>query len=221
MVSSYPLPEGFSEFDVFSLGSCLLVEGECFQFVLEVSRMLRSYEGCALTPDRTWSHPGTDRICWRRKDLQLSISTLYYIVCKQKKRERACLHLIMNCAHWWPVYSAFIHDFYFCSTKRSAGIPFKCGDSCRFLQSETAEDPQQFPSVQLSVGWHGHLHERHHRRFLQLLEVSDVSSSLWKRGLPSFIIKNQSLIICDQMKYNEQIILKYTVIDVNNRQGAV
>ncbi|KAM9803820.1 retinal G protein coupled receptor a [Neosynchiropus ocellatus] len=27
MVSSYPLPEGFSEFDVFSLGSCLLVEG--------------------------------------------------------------------------------------------------------------------------------------------------------------------------------------------------
>lgn len=28
MVSSYPLPEGFSDFDVFSLGSCLLVEGE-------------------------------------------------------------------------------------------------------------------------------------------------------------------------------------------------
>lgn len=28
MVSSYPLPEGFSEFDVFSLGSCLLVEGK-------------------------------------------------------------------------------------------------------------------------------------------------------------------------------------------------
>lgn len=28
MVSSYPLPEGFTEFDVFSLGSCLLVEGE-------------------------------------------------------------------------------------------------------------------------------------------------------------------------------------------------
>ncbi|XP_061913587.1 retinal G protein coupled receptor a [Entelurus aequoreus] len=27
MVSSYPLPEGFSELDVFSLGSCLLVEG--------------------------------------------------------------------------------------------------------------------------------------------------------------------------------------------------
>ncbi|XP_061766031.1 RPE-retinal G protein-coupled receptor-like [Nerophis ophidion] len=27
MVSSYPLPEGFSEFDVFCLGSCLLVEG--------------------------------------------------------------------------------------------------------------------------------------------------------------------------------------------------
>ncbi|KTG44686.1 hypothetical protein cypCar_00020465 [Cyprinus carpio] len=27
MVTSYPLPEGFSEFDVFSLGSCLLVEG--------------------------------------------------------------------------------------------------------------------------------------------------------------------------------------------------
>lgn len=27
MVSSYPLPEGFSEFDVFSLGSLLLVEG--------------------------------------------------------------------------------------------------------------------------------------------------------------------------------------------------
>ncbi|XP_077439083.1 retinal G protein coupled receptor a [Vanacampus margaritifer] len=27
MVSSYPLPEGFSDFDVFSLGSCLLVEG--------------------------------------------------------------------------------------------------------------------------------------------------------------------------------------------------
>ncbi|KAG7216321.1 hypothetical protein INR49_021725, partial [Caranx melampygus] len=26
MVSSYPLPDGFSEFDVFSLGSCLLVE---------------------------------------------------------------------------------------------------------------------------------------------------------------------------------------------------
>lgn len=29
MATSYPLPEGFSEFDVFSLGSCLLVEGEC------------------------------------------------------------------------------------------------------------------------------------------------------------------------------------------------
>ncbi|XP_062375771.1 retinal G protein coupled receptor a [Sardina pilchardus] len=27
MVTSYPLPEGFSDFDVFSLGSCLLVEG--------------------------------------------------------------------------------------------------------------------------------------------------------------------------------------------------
>ncbi|KAM9395373.1 RPE-retinal G protein-coupled receptor-like isoform 1-T1 [Salvelinus alpinus] len=27
MVSSYPLPDGFSEIDVFSLGSCLLVEG--------------------------------------------------------------------------------------------------------------------------------------------------------------------------------------------------
>ncbi|TRY56781.1 hypothetical protein DNTS_035600 [Danionella cerebrum] len=27
MVTSYPLPEGFSEFDVFSLGSCLLIEG--------------------------------------------------------------------------------------------------------------------------------------------------------------------------------------------------
>uniref|UniRef100_A0A673FW88 RPE-retinal G protein-coupled receptor n=1 Tax=Sinocyclocheilus rhinocerous TaxID=307959 RepID=A0A673FW88_9TELE len=27
MVTSYPLPEGFSELDVFSLGSCLLVEG--------------------------------------------------------------------------------------------------------------------------------------------------------------------------------------------------
>ncbi|XP_051946285.1 RPE-retinal G protein-coupled receptor-like [Xyrauchen texanus] len=27
MVKSYPLPEGFSDFDVFSLGSCLLVEG--------------------------------------------------------------------------------------------------------------------------------------------------------------------------------------------------
>ncbi|XP_029305904.1 retinal G protein coupled receptor a [Cottoperca gobio] len=27
MVSSYPLPEGFSDFDVFSLGTCLLVEG--------------------------------------------------------------------------------------------------------------------------------------------------------------------------------------------------
>lgn len=33
MVSSYPLPEGFSEFDVFSLGSCLLVEGECFRLL--------------------------------------------------------------------------------------------------------------------------------------------------------------------------------------------
>lgn len=28
MVPSYPLPEGFSEFDVFALGSCLLVEGK-------------------------------------------------------------------------------------------------------------------------------------------------------------------------------------------------
>ncbi|CAB1343295.1 unnamed protein product [Coregonus sp. 'balchen'] len=27
MVSSYPLPDGFSDIDVFSLGSCLLVEG--------------------------------------------------------------------------------------------------------------------------------------------------------------------------------------------------
>jgi len=25
---TYPLPEGFSDFDVFSLGSCLLVEGK-------------------------------------------------------------------------------------------------------------------------------------------------------------------------------------------------
>lgn len=30
MVSSSPLPEGFSDLDVFSLGSCLLVEGEWF-----------------------------------------------------------------------------------------------------------------------------------------------------------------------------------------------
>lgn len=42
MVSSYPLPEGFSDFDVFSLGSCLLVEGECsFAFALEFGQILR------------------------------------------------------------------------------------------------------------------------------------------------------------------------------------
>ncbi|XP_076016571.1 retinal G protein coupled receptor a [Genypterus blacodes] len=35
MVSSYPLPEGFSEFDVFSLGSCLMVEG-LFGFCLNL-----------------------------------------------------------------------------------------------------------------------------------------------------------------------------------------
>lgn len=45
MVSSYPLPEGFSDFDVFSLGSCLLVEGECCHFVLELSPNTASLRG--------------------------------------------------------------------------------------------------------------------------------------------------------------------------------
>lgn len=71
MVSSYPLPEGFTEFDVFSLGSCLLVEGERASvrlpvrvcsviFVLESSQRLPVYGACArcinlmrdLTPPR-------------------------------------------------------------------------------------------------------------------------------------------------------------------------
>ena len=35
MVSAYPLPEGFSDFDVFSLGSCLLVEGKHWDWVCD------------------------------------------------------------------------------------------------------------------------------------------------------------------------------------------
>lgn len=67
-------------------------------------------------------------------------------------------------------------NVYFSSTKRYAGLLFKCGDNRRFPKSERAEDPQQFPSVQLGDGWYGHLDERHHRCFLQLPEVSDVTT---------------------------------------------
>ena len=40
MVTSYPLPEGFSELDVFSLGSCLLVEGKKTLLMVPVQRSL-------------------------------------------------------------------------------------------------------------------------------------------------------------------------------------
>lgn len=62
MVSSYPLPEGFSEFDVFSLGSCLLVEGECLGFVLEFGQILQVLHQLMvmLTYDRTGRQLATD-----------------------------------------------------------------------------------------------------------------------------------------------------------------
>lgn len=58
MVTSYPLPEGFSEFDVFSLGSCLLVEGKSHVQVKKKKKKVRvsyfvdmhsSSIGCALS----------------------------------------------------------------------------------------------------------------------------------------------------------------------------
>lgn len=71
---------------------------------------------------------------------------------------------------------------------RSAGLFSKCGDSRRIPQSEGAEDPQQFSGVQLSAGWHGHLHERHRRRFLQLSEVSDVVTALFRNERRDVIV---------------------------------
>lgn len=74
-----------------------------------------------------------------------------------------------------------MRSFMFClslPTIRSAGLLPQRGDGRRLPQSEGAEDPQQFPGVQLGDGRHGHLHERHGRRFLQLPEVSDVTTAV-------------------------------------------
>lgn len=74
---------------------------------------------------------------------------------------------------------------------RSAGLLSKCGDNCRFPQSERAKDPQQFPGVQFSNGWYGHLHERHRRRVLQLPEVSDVTTRFHKAQTPVWSYERQ------------------------------
>ena len=64
MVSSYPVPDGFSDFDVFSLGSCLLVEGECLGFVLEFGQILRGLHQLmvTLTYNKTGRQLATDSV---------------------------------------------------------------------------------------------------------------------------------------------------------------
>lgn len=86
--------------------------------------------------------------------------------------------------------AASIHNFISVPI-RSAGLLSKCGDNCRFPQSERAEDPQQFPGVQFSNGWYGHLHERHRRRVLQLPEVSDVTTLFHKAQSPVWLYETQ------------------------------
>lgn len=94
MVSSYPLPEGFSEFDVFSLGSCLLVEGECFHFVLELSQMLRVYEGlhplCYINLRRDLTLPRSltvqARILWEERSAHFSSNSQTSLMRKQKNK---------------------------------------------------------------------------------------------------------------------------------------
>lgn len=62
------------------------------------------------------------------------------------------------------------------SPLRAAGHPSQRRDHRGFPQGAGAEDPQQFPGVQLGHGRHWYLHERHSRSVLQLPEVSDVTA---------------------------------------------
>ena len=85
MVSSYPLPEGFSEFDVFSLGSCLLVEGECFRSLCwnsakrcEAAEAAPAAQRCPLTGPDASAPPLTASVTLMRG---LSLST------KKKKKK--------------------------------------------------------------------------------------------------------------------------------------
>lgn len=137
MVSSYPLPEGFSDFDVFSLGSCLLVEGECSCFsLMGMSQRQSAGAAAAVTP-----YPGHLRQCRGGKHPQLpnrKHPTLRIRGMKPSSRRAP--------AHFHSQMSFSL------SPSRSAGILSERGDSRRFLQSAGAEDPQQFPGVQLSLG---------------------------------------------------------------------
>lgn len=152
MVSSYPLPEGFSEFDVFSLGSCLMVEGE------SLSAWKAANEKAPWPLTHAFLHT-----------LQLPFGCLFVcffflpcaIVCRKCVRAPPRVTVVIMCVPSRPS-----------TLQRSDGLLLKRGHHRRFPQSEGAEDPQQFPRLQFSHGRHGHLHERHHCGFLQFPQVS-------------------------------------------------
>lgn len=127
MVSSYPLPEGFSDFDVFSLGSCLLVEGECFHFAL--SNLV--YGGCDplryanLRLDLTLPRSLTAMLWWENiRTFPNQVNFAY----SQAFKHAFCLKRCKNCCIWRIKYrcarrflvvaSSYLHSqFYFCSHK--------------------------------------------------------------------------------------------------------
>lgn len=150
MVSSYPLPEGFSEFDVFSLGSCLLVEGECF--VLEFSQILGGL--CllcvVLTYDRTCRHPVPDSsvkpYCRKRSVVSLFKTRKWPFIkeCVQRNESDYSMKCVffrfkmsqcrikLRSAHWFPfiasirLHSGFfsLYFFSFCSATKVCWASF-------------------------------------------------------------------------------------------------
>ena len=153
-----------------------------------------------LTRDRTCSHRGSGSSL---REERMCSSTLTHPrrvdVFAQTEKNTAMFENTMMWCVWFgnatvphvtpPLIS--IHVFFFflivlvfllLFAKRSAGLLPERGDHRCFPQSPGAEDPQQFPRVQLGHGWHGHLHERHHRRFLQLPEVSDATGRCFHEG---------------------------------------
>lgn len=154
---------------MFSLGSCLLVEGECSSFLWWNWAKLNLR---GLHPLPHWHQV----ICSNATVGNTPTSkqkTPNFAYSGNKTKFDA-----IRCSLWVRVHrllntSAFPFTNVSPPPPRSAGFLSECGDSRRLPQGEGTEDPQQFLGVQLSAGWHGHLHERHHRRFLQLPEVSD------------------------------------------------
>lgn len=117
------------------------------------------------------------------KYLHLSTeNTQLCIFAGKKNRVRCSMHCGCVCtdscipAHFPITYTHKCLSLF----SRSAGLLSKCGDSGRLPQSEGAEDPQQFPGVQPGAGRHGHLHERHRGRLLQLPEVSAAVPALFR-----------------------------------------